>query len=91
MSRDVGEGAEGYNALALERLWPELQGGPGHPRSTCTTRRHGTGPRDEVGCVLYTRGVIISMLTVEAIRTAQEKFGKGKPMTGEQVRWATKT
>jgi branched-chain amino acid transport system substrate-binding protein len=27
------------------------------------------------------------MLTVEAIRTAQEKFGKGKPMTGEQVRW----
>ena len=27
------------------------------------------------------------MLTVEAIRTAQEKFGKGKSMTPEQVRW----
>jgi len=26
------------------------------------------------------------MLGVEAIRTAQEKFGK-KPLTGEQVRW----
>lgn len=27
------------------------------------------------------------MLTTEAIRTAQEKFGKGKSMTPEQVRW----
>ena len=26
------------------------------------------------------------MLTVEAVRTAQAKYGK-KPMTGEQVRW----
>ena len=36
--------------------------------------------------VLYNRGLINSMLGVEAIRTAQEKYGK-KPMTGEQVRW----
>jgi branched-chain amino acid transport system substrate-binding protein len=28
---------------------------------------------------------------VEAIRTAQEKFGKGKVMTGEQVRWGWRT
>ena len=27
------------------------------------------------------------IITVEAIRKAQEKFGKGKPMTGEQMRW----
>jgi branched-chain amino acid transport system substrate-binding protein len=27
------------------------------------------------------------MLQVEAIRTAQEKFGKGKHMTPEQVQW----
>jgi branched-chain amino acid transport system substrate-binding protein len=37
--------------------------------------------------VLYTRGVIIQMLAVEAVRRAQERFGKGKVMTGEQVRW----
>ena len=36
--------------------------------------------------MLYNRGLINSMLGVEAIRTAQEKYGK-KPMTGEQVRW----
>src|SRR5256885_15970374 len=27
------------------------------------------------------------LLQVEAIRTAQEKYGKGKVMTSEQVRW----
>ena len=47
----------------------------------------GTGPKDEVGQVLYTRGVIIQMLSIEAVRRAQERFGKGKVMTGEQVRW----
>ena len=36
--------------------------------------------------MLYNRGLINAMLGVEAIRTAQEKFGN-KPMTGEQVRW----
>jgi branched-chain amino acid transport system substrate-binding protein len=30
--------------------------------------------------------LINAMLGVEAIRTAQERFGK-KPLTGEQVRW----
>jgi len=31
--------------------------------------------------------MMIAMLQVEAIRTAQEKFGKGKSLTSEQVRW----
>jgi branched-chain amino acid transport system substrate-binding protein len=37
--------------------------------------------------VLYTRGLIIQMMGIEAVRRAQERFGKGKVMTGEQVRW----
>jgi len=40
-----------------------------------------------MGTIAHTRGMVISMLTVEAIRTAQEKYGKGKSMTTEQVRW----
>ena len=36
--------------------------------------------------MLYNRGMISAMLVIEAIRTAQEKFGK-KPLTGEQVQW----
>ena len=47
----------------------------------------GTGPRDEVGDVLYVRGVVGAMLAVEGVFRAQERFGKGKVMTGEQARW----
>ncbi len=42
----------------------------------------------KIGTVLYNRGVSAAVLSVEAIRKAQEKYGKGKAMTGEQVRWA---
>jgi len=47
----------------------------------------GTGPKDEVGQVLYMRGAMSAMMGVEGVRAAQERFGKGKVMTGEQVRW----
>ena len=33
------------------------------------------------------RGAMSAMLGIEGIRAAQERFGKGKVMTGEQVRW----
>ncbi|MEO8156541.1 MAG: ABC transporter substrate-binding protein [Betaproteobacteria bacterium] len=39
-----------------------------------------------VGTVLWNRGLAAAMYTVEAVRTAQGKYGK-KPMTGEQTRW----
>ena len=84
--KDVGEGAKGYNALALN---PSGQA----PRVIQDILKYvhdkgqGTGPKDEVGTVLYTRGVIIQMLGIEAVRRAQERFGKGKVMTPEQVRW----
>ena len=41
----------------------------------------------DLGALAHTRGMMIAMLQVEGIRTAQEKFGKGKVMTPEQVRW----
>jgi branched-chain amino acid transport system substrate-binding protein len=39
-----------------------------------------------IGQQYHNRGVIQGILTAEAIRTAQAKFGN-KPLTGEQVRW----
>ena len=84
--KDVGEGAKGYNALALNTSGQQ-------PKviqdilKLVHEKGQGTGPKDEVGQVLYTRGVIIQMLSIEAVRRAQERFGKGKVMTGEQVRW----
>ncbi|TAM43329.1 MAG: ABC transporter permease [Burkholderiaceae bacterium] len=84
--KDVGEGAKGYNALALNTSGQQ-------PKvmqdilKYVYAKGQGTGPKDDVGSVLYTRGVIIQMLSNEAVRTAQERFGKGKVMSGEQVRW----
>ncbi len=85
--KDVGVGAKGYNALALQH-------GAGQDTKVVKDilkyvhdKGQGTGPKDEVGQVLYMRGLIIQMLGVEAVRAAQERFGKGKVMTAEQVRW----
>jgi branched-chain amino acid transport system substrate-binding protein len=84
--KDVGASAKGYNALALNTSGTQ-------PKviqdilKIVHDKGQGTGPREEVGSVLYTRGLIIQMLGVEAVRRAQERFGKGKVMTGEQVRW----
>ncbi len=39
-----------------------------------------------IGQIYYNRGVIQGILTAEAIRTAQEKYGK-RPLTGEEMRW----
>ena len=38
------------------------------------------------GEVLYNRGLLSSVYTTEAIRTAQAKYGN-RPLTGEEVRW----
>ena len=84
--KDVGEGAKGYNALNLNTSGT----GPKVIQDILKLvhdKGQGTGPKDEVGSVLYTRGVIIQMLSIEGVRRAQERFGKGKVMTGEQVRW----
>jgi branched-chain amino acid transport system substrate-binding protein len=43
--------------------------------------------KSRVGSIYYNRGVVHGIITVEAIRTAQAHFGKGKPITGEQMRW----
>ena len=85
--KDVAEGAKGYNAITIQH--------GAEPNSdivkTLLTQLHskgqGTGPKEEVGQVLYLRGVMSAMIGIEGIRSAQERFGKGKVVTGEQVRW----
>ena len=43
--------------------------------------------KSKLGTILYNRGISAAVLSVEAVRTAQAKYGKGKAMNGEQVRW----
>ena len=43
--------------------------------------------KSRFGSIYHTRGVVAGIVTAEAIRTAQAHFGKGTPITGEQMRW----
>lgn len=85
--KDVAAGAKGYNALALQHSAEPQSKVVKDVLAQLHAKGQGTGPKEEVGQVLYMRGLISAMLAVEGVRKAQERFGKGKVMTGEQTRW----
>jgi branched-chain amino acid transport system substrate-binding protein len=81
----AGDKGAGYKALMLQHT-------SGKSAVYADLEKYVIGPGkslakpEEIGSVLYNRGLINSMLGTESIRTAMAKFGN-KPMTGEQVRW----
>jgi len=81
----AGEDAKGYNGIALQHSSGQA---PVHADilKHVYDKGQGSGKKEEVGNVLYNRGLINAMVAVESIRTAQGKFGK-KPLKGEEVRW----
>lgn len=85
--KDVGAAAKGYNAVMMQHGAEFNSPVVKEILEKVHAKGEGTGPKDEVGTVLYMRGVVGAMLAVEGVRAAQERFGKGKPMTGEQARW----
>ncbi|MEN9385001.1 MAG: hypothetical protein RL323_2144 [Pseudomonadota bacterium] len=85
--KDVGAGAKGYSAVMMQHGSEFQSAVVKEILDKVHAKGEGTGPKDEVGSVLYMRGVLGAMLAVEGVRAAQERFGKGKVMTGEQARW----
>lgn len=85
--RDLGDNAKGYNGVTLHHSADKNAAVIKEILEKLHGKGQGTGPREEVGDVLYLRGVLSAMVGIEGIRAAQEKFGKGKQLTGEQVRW----
>jgi len=85
--KDIGEGAKGYNAITMQHGAEPNADFVKEILEKVHGKGQGTGPKDEVGQVLYVRGAMSAMFGVEGVRRAQERFGKGKVMTGEQVRW----
>jgi branched-chain amino acid transport system substrate-binding protein len=83
----AGEAAKGYIAAGFNlpgTSFPVMQDVLKHVYGK------GKGEMDDksrIGSIYHTRGIVAGIITTEAIRTAQEKFGKGKPITGEQMRW----
>jgi branched-chain amino acid transport system substrate-binding protein len=82
----AGDAAKGYIAAAFNVA------GTNYPVVQEIMKRFyakGKGEMDDktrIGSIYYNRGVVHGIISVEAIRKAQEKYGK-KPLTGEQVRW----
>jgi branched-chain amino acid transport system substrate-binding protein len=85
--KDVGDGAKGYNALAMQHGAEPTAVVAQEILKLVHDKGQGAGPKEEVGQVLYMRGLMSAMLAVEGVRAAQERFGKGKVMSGEQARW----
>lgn len=85
--KDLGPAARGYNAVMMQHGSSRDSDVVKEILAQVHAKGQGTGPREEVGDVLYMRGVVGAMLSVEGVFRAQERFGKGKVMTGEQARW----
>ena len=84
--KDLGSSAKGYNAVTIHNSAAK-DAVHDALKTMVYDKGQGTGPANGVGTLAHTRGMMISMLQVEAIRAAQEKYGKGKSLTPEQVRW----
>src|SRR3954451_14813882 len=83
----AGDAAKGYVSAAFSASgtnFPVMQ--------DIKTKVYGAGKGNledtsRQGNIYHTRGVVYGIILVEAIRTAQAKYGKGKVMTPDQVRW----
>ena len=85
--KDVGQGAKGYNAVTMQHGTEKGADVVKEILSKLHDKGQGTGPKEEVGDVLYMRGLMSAMFAVEGVRQAQEKYGRGKVVTAEQARW----
>ena len=81
----AGPDAKGYKALMLQH-GAQRTAVHADVKKYLYDKGKGITEWDKVGEVLYNRGLVNAMLGVEALRKAQDKFGK-KPLTGEQARW----
>ncbi len=81
----AGDKATGYKALMLQHGAGKYAVHADIEKHVVSAGKSQAKP-DEISHVLYNRGLVNAMLGIEAIRTAQAKFGN-KPLTGEQVRW----
>ena len=79
---------QGLRQRVVHGVGHRLPGDAGHQDQGLRRRARATSRiQTRLGNVMYTRGVVYGMIVVEALRVAQAKYGKGKVMTPEQLRW----
>jgi branched-chain amino acid transport system substrate-binding protein len=82
----AGDGAKGYTTMTFNTpgnypVLDEIR------KKVYAAGKGNLEDKTRIGSVYHMRGVTAGIMIVEGIRKAQEKYGKGKVMTGEQVRW----
>lgn len=82
----TGDAARGYSAMTFNTPgnYPVLDD---IRKKLYDVGKGNLSDPSRIGSVYHMRGVSAAILWVEAMRTAQEKFGKGKRVSGEQLRW----
>ena len=82
--KDLGDAAKGYSGLIATGDGGKILD---DVKKFVHDKNQGTGPIEELNTSLYNRGLVSAALAVEAVRSAQQRFGTGKVMDGEQIRW----
>jgi len=82
----AGDSAKGYTAMTFNTPgnYPVLDD---IRKKVYAAGKGNLADKTRIGSMYHMRGVTAAIIWTEAIRNAQDKFGKGKVVTGEQVRW----
>jgi branched-chain amino acid transport system substrate-binding protein len=83
----AGDAAKGYTTAVFNVSGPNLPLLQDINKVVYGSGKGNLEDASRLGSVYHVRGIVHGIITVEAIRKAQEKYGKGKVMTGEQIRW----
>ena len=83
----AGDAAKGYVSAAFSASGTNFPVMQDIQKKVYGAGKGNLEDKARVGSIYHTRGVTYGIMIVEAIRVAQEKFGKGKVMTPEQLRW----
>jgi branched-chain amino acid transport system substrate-binding protein len=82
----AGDAAKGYSSMTFNTPgnYPVLDQ---IRQKVYAANKGNLEDKSRVGSVYHMRGVTAAILWVEAIRKAQDKYGKGKVMSAAQIRW----
>jgi len=83
----AGDAAKGYVSAAFSAPGTSFPVMQDIQKKVYGANQGNLEDKSRVGSIYHTRGVTYGIMIVEAIRKAQEKYGKGKVMTPDQIRW----
>jgi branched-chain amino acid transport system substrate-binding protein len=83
----AGDAAKGYVSAAFSAAGTNFPVMQDIQKKVYGAGKGNLEDKSRVGSIYHTRGVTYGIMIVEALRKAQDKYGKGKVMTPDQVRW----